>query len=478
MLKRFSVNYMLLCFLLDTLIIQAALYLSIQLRYSRDFWQPWTERFSGGGSLYVPGPGLFVSVALLTAFSFLVFDVYTPRRVMYWYDEARRVLLAHVLSVLALAGLLYLANVALPRLTYGYYAVLALCGFYGYRALFRIYFRLRRNTGAALTRLLVVGAGSIGGNIVREMQKNRWPGIRIVGFLDDDAGKQGRLLHEVPVLGPIDHALQLIDEHQIGEVLIALPTHAHSRIANLVAELYERPVRVRVVPAHFELAFYGASIVNVGGIPLIGLREPAIDGVQRLIKRLFDLLVAGIGLLLIAPLLLIIAILIKLNDGGPILYRAQRVGENGRIFTMFKFRSMVVGADRLTAVTAPVIDAPAAVPHKVRGDPRVTRIGGWLRRTSLDELPQLFNVLRGDMSLVGPRPELPGLVGKYEPWQRKRFGVPQGMTGWWQINGRSDNPMHLHTELDLYYIQHYSLWLDIQILWRTVDVVVRGRGAF
>lgn len=477
MLKRFSINYMALCFILDNLIMQLALNLGIQLRYSRNFWQPWTERFSGSGSLYVPGPGLFLSVAVLTAFSFLVFDVYTPQRVMYWYDEARRVLIAHVLSALALAGLLYLANIELPRLTYAYYFVFALIGFYGYRAVFRIYYRLRRNTTTTITRLLVVGAGTIGGNVVHELQRNRWPGIRIIGFLDDDPTKHGQRIHDLPVLASIDQALATIDELQVGEVLIALPSHAHSRIANLVAQLYERPVRVRVVPAHFELAFYGASIVNVGGIPLIGLRDPAIDGVQRFIKRLFDLMVATIGLLLVSPLMLVVAVLIKLHDSGPILYRATRVGENGRPFEMLKFRSMVVNADRQPSVS-PQADGSDAALHKSHKDPRVTDIGRWLRRTSIDELPQLINVLRGDMSLVGPRPEQPHLVQRYQPWQRKRFGVPQGMTGWWQINGRSENPMHLHTEQDLYYIQNYSLWLDIQIIWRTVDVVIRGRGAF
>jgi lipopolysaccharide/colanic/teichoic acid biosynthesis glycosyltransferase len=175
--------------------------------------------------------------------------------------------------------------------------------------------------------------------------------------------------------------------------------------------------------------------------------------------------------------MLLVAVAIKLDSSGPALFVQERIGENGQPFMMYKFRSMVVNADRMP--DSPVLnDQDGVVVHKIPNDPRVTRIGRFIRRTSLDELPQLFNVLRGEMSLVGPRPELPWLVENYEIWQRRRFAVPPGITGWWQVNGRSDRLMHMHTEDDLYYIQNYSPLLDLQILWRTIGVVVRGRGAF
>ena len=175
--------------------------------------------------------------------------------------------------------------------------------------------------------------------------------------------------------------------------------------------------------------------------------------------------------------MLLIAVAIKLDSPGPVLFMQQRVGENGRLFSMAKFRSMVVNADQL-APQVVQLGKNGEVLHKQAHDPRVTRVGRVLRRTSLDEIPQVFNVLRGEMSLVGPRPELPWLVEHYEIWQRRRFAVPPGITGWWQVNGRSERTMHLHTEDDLYYIQNYSPLLDLQILWRTVGVVLRGRGAF
>ena len=215
----------------------------------------------------------------------------------------------------------------------------------------------------------------------------------------------------------------------------------------------------------------------LGGIPIIGLREPVIEGFSRLLKRGFDLVVGSLLLLLTAPPMLLIAIAIKLETRGPSIFRQERVGENGRLFGMYKFRTMVAGAEaQQDQVNIQTEDDD--VLHKRPDDPRVTKVGHFLRRYSLDELPQLINVIKGEMSLVGPRPEMPWLVDRYESWQRKRFAVPQGITGWWQINGRSDKPMHLNTDDDLYYVYNYSLWLDIQILLKTPLAVIRGVGAF
>jgi exopolysaccharide biosynthesis polyprenyl glycosylphosphotransferase len=187
--------------------------------------------------------------------------------------------------------------------------------------------------------------------------------------------------------------------------------------------------------------------------------------------------VSTILIILLAPVMLLIAVLIKLESPGPIIFRQERIGEYGRRFQMLKFRTMYQDADRRWQEVAKR-DEQGRLIHKVKDDPRVTRVGRKLRRTSLDELPQLFNVLRGEMSLVGPRPEMPYIAAEYEPWQWQRFRVPPGITGWWQINGRSEKPMHLHTEDDLYYIQNYSFWLDLRILMRTLIVVWKGHGAY
>lgn len=203
----------------------------------------------------------------------------------------------------------------------------------------------------------------------------------------------------------------------------------------------------------------------------------ALSPLQRFAKRVIDISLSLILLILFAPLFGAIAILIRLDSQGAALFQQPRVGEGGRVFVMYKFRSMVAEAETLQHQVMQR-DKYNRILHKKADDPRVTRVGRFLRRTSLDELPQLWNVLKGEMSLVGPRPELPWLVERYEPWQQERLTVPQGMTGWWQIHGRADKPMHLHTEDDLYYIHHYSLWLDGYILFRTAQVVLRGKGAF
>jgi exopolysaccharide biosynthesis polyprenyl glycosylphosphotransferase len=194
-------------------------------------------------------------------------------------------------------------------------------------------------------------------------------------------------------------------------------------------------------------------------------------------KRVFDLTLGSFALLLALPLMTLSALMIYLEDGSPVIFRQKRVGRNGRLFEIYKFRTMVKNAEQLQP-RPEQWDRDGNLIHKTRSDPRVTHVGRVLRRFSLDELPQLFNVLAGTMSLVGPRPELPSLVAKYEAWQHKRFTVPPGMTGWWQINGRSDRPMHLHTEDDLYYIQNHTIWLDLQIILRTLWVVIIGKGAY
>jgi lipopolysaccharide/colanic/teichoic acid biosynthesis glycosyltransferase len=194
-------------------------------------------------------------------------------------------------------------------------------------------------------------------------------------------------------------------------------------------------------------------------------------------KHLFDLFFGLVALILALPLMALSVLMVYLEDGLPVIFCQTRVGKDGRLFVMFKIRTMVKNAEQLQSQVEKR-DSDGNLIHKMKDDPRVTRVGRVLRRFSLDELPQLFNVLSGTMSLVGPRPEIPSLAERYEPWQRQRLDVLPGMTGWWQINGRSDKPMHLHTEDDLYYIQNHSMWLDLQIIVRTIWIVLSGKGAY
>ena len=451
-------------FLLDGAAFQAALWLALELQ---------------------PGPAdtllaLRGWIALFWCISFLVLDVYNPGQVFRWTQEYQRVLLGHLVANLMLAGTLFLSASGLPRPVFLSHGLLSLLLIFGYRTLLRAGHRLqrrRRERAGTGHQVLIINGGDVGVHFAREFQNARWGGIRLAGFLDDDRDGGEPELGGLPVLGKRAQAHAIVRRDGIEEVVLALPRWEYPQIARLVAELSDLPVRIHVVPDYLDLAFFNFSVDNLGGIPVIGLRAPAIDSFQRLVKRIVDLTLASLMSVLSLPLLAAVAVAIKWEDRGAIFYFTERVGENRRRFRMLKFRSMVVDASARQDEVNRYDDAGNLI-HKRADDPRVTRVGRWIRRHSIDELPNLWNVLKGEMSLVGPRPELPWLVERYEPWQLKRFAVPQGMTGWWQVTGRSDKPMHLHTEDDIYYIQNYSLWLDIQILWRTIAVVMRGKGAF
>ncbi|MBA3530544.1 MAG: sugar transferase, partial [Ardenticatenales bacterium] len=301
-----------------------------------------------------------------------------------------------------------------------------------------------------------------------QLQERSWLGLELVGYADDYA--QGGL-----TLGALAEVEKLCSSEKIDVVIVTLPLQEHGQLATLLERIHHLPVQVKLVPDLYPLAYLYSRLEMFGGMPMIGLEEPVISPWQAAVKRALDVILSLASLLLAAPVMLLIAAGVRLSSPGSIVFSHERVGEGGRLFRLYKFRTMIENAEQLLFEQA-VSDEGLLV--KRSNDPRVTSFGRWLRRFSLDELPQLWNVLRGDMSLVGPRPELPHLVERYEPWQRKRLLMPQGMTGWWQVNGRSDKPMFYHTEYDLYYIRNYSLLLDLEILWKTVWVVLRGRGAY
>ncbi|HEY63879.1 MAG TPA: undecaprenyl-phosphate glucose phosphotransferase [Caldilineae bacterium] len=470
MRRQYSTNYLLLLICADVLLTLAALFLASKARYHI----PWGVRLTPP-FVRVPVP-IYVVVAFLWPMLLGLVGLYDARRTWRVVGELQAIVTGIGLASLVLAGILYLSYRDVPRRLFLYFATFDLILLTVFHLSLRVL--MRRLGGHRYTpRVLIVGAGKVGREVARRLPETSWSGCHLIGYADDDPDKQGKEWEGARVLGTIRDVPALVREHQVDEVIFALPLRAHQFIEKLVLELQTLPVQVRVVPDLMDLAFFRATIDDLNGIPLIGLRDPAISGFNRLIKRALDLAVAGIMLILCSPLMLIIAIAIRIDSPGPAIFKQQRVGENGRLFWMYKFRSMYVDAEqRLHEVIQR--DKEGHILYKRPDDPRVTRVGRFLRRTSLDELPQLFNVIKGEMSVVGPRPELPWLVAQYEAWQHKRFAVPPGITGWWQVNGRSDRAMHLHTEDDLYYIQHYSPLLDLRILWKTIGVVLRGRGAY
>lgn len=474
--KRFSAKYMLLLVVIDLLIVLFSFWLGMELRPILPFGRDLSNVEIPLSSLE-PDPRLYAIAGFIWMLIFNFGMVYTPHKILFWNEEYQRIAVAHTVAALCLIGLFYLFRIDLSRLAYIYFCCISLLCFFAYRSIFRYWHRLRLAEKDQISRILIIGAGETGQKFATTLKERRWLDHQVVGFLDDIKVSINNSRLDYPIIGTVEQVKEIVQMRDVDTVVIALPRQKHTLLAYIVEELQQLSLRISIVPDYFDLAFHNAKVDSIGDIPLIGLREPLPDGFQWLAKRVFDILISFIVLFFVSPIMVLIAASIKLEDGGPIFYKAQRVGQNRRLFNMLKFRSMYVDADKMQHIVNQT-DADGNLIHKVSNDPRITRVGRFIRRTSLDELPQLYNVLIGDMSLVGPRPELPWLVDGYDTWQYKRFSVPQGITGWWQVTGRSDNPMHLNTELDLYYVQNYSLWLDLQILWRTIGVVMRGRGAY
>lgn len=402
-----------------------------------------------------------------------IYNLESERR---FWDNMRKVATVSVLSSVVLAGSLFLLELPISREFIILHALLSLLFVTGIR--YAGHFIARRQNTDEKTDgqgVLVVGANELGAEAAEAIVNRSENRLKVVGYLDEHEQGTYRAL---PILGTVNDGIEeIIGAHNISQVVISSAQAESEQILNIINYLSTLHVKIHVVSKQSQLQRYRPLVRQFEGLVFLTLRHPVQTFYQRMAKRALDLIAATIMLLLVLPMMGAIAIAIRLDSEGPILFRQQRIGEKGRPFAMLKFRSMVVNAEALRAHVIEQ-DGNGNIIHKKPNDPRVTRVGSILRRTSLDELPQLFNVLKGEMSLVGPRPEMPWLVKDYQPWQRQRFTVPQGITGWWQVTGRSEKPMHLSTDDDLFYINNYSLWLDLKILLLTIPAMVNGKGAF
>jgi exopolysaccharide biosynthesis polyprenyl glycosylphosphotransferase len=323
-------------------------------------------------------------------------------------------------------------------------------------------------------RTLIMGSGSEAQLVYRKIQSHPEYGLDVVGFLDnrdiDGAG---------PVLGAPDDIATLVDELEVDRVLLASSITDHERMLDLLRSVRRPDVQISIVPRYFEIFTSHAILDDVEGMPVVTLPPMRLGKSSRLLKRCFDTSLAALVLFLLSPLLVAIAIAIKLESKGPVIYRQPRRGRNGSQFTIAKFRTMHVGAEarRSDVLHLNEVDGPL---FKVKkgDDPRVTRIGGFLRRYSLDEFPQLLNVIRGDMSLVGPRPFVVYEADQITGWAARRLDMTPGITGLWQVLGRNDIPFDEMVKLDYLYVTNWSLWWDLKILCQTVPVVLGKRGAY
>jgi len=400
-----------------------------------------------------------IPILVVWGIAFRTFDLYRPNRlgsrVSEWFDVAK----ASTLGALILVSIMTFAfrGYEYSRLVILIFLAQSIVAVSLARAALREALRFARRHGYNLRYAIVVGGGEPAAEVLRILNRRRDAGIFVLGLLSD----KKEVPENVRWLGGIEDVRTVLDRQQVDIVFIALPHADASRLTAVLSGIGDDPIAIHLVPDVFSLVPARGGIEEFEMVPFIHLRESRLYGLNRVLKRAFDLVFGGLGLAVAAPIMLAIAVGLKLTTPGPVLYHQERMGVDGRRFRMLKFRTMRVDAE---AETGPVWARP--------DDPRRTALGVFLRRTSLDELPQLFNVLRGEMSLVGPRPERPSFVEEFRrrvPGYMLRHKVKAGITGWAQINGwRGDTSIEKRIECDLYYIERWSLGFDLKILLQTL----------
>lgn len=410
-----------------------------------------------------------MSFACASLFPFA--GLYAPQRGVTLFEEFRRLANAWLLLATAWFAFLFLSKSGsdFSRVWSVYWIIAGFLAHLVVRGAIRLTLRALRRRGYNVRRIAIVGAGELGREIARRIATMPWSGLVIRAFYDDNPKLHNAVFERVPVAGPVEQLLHDLDSGALDQIWIALPLRAETRIRELLERLRRYSVQVRFVPDIFNFTLLHHSMTEIAGLPVINLTESPLEGANLLLKKLEDFFVSLAILVVASPLMLLIAIGVKLSSPGPVFYRQERVTWNGERFRILKFRTMP-------------IDAEASGPQwPADNEARATRFGAFLRRTSLDELPQFFNALRGEMSVVGPRPERPEFVERFKheiPGYMQKHLVKAGITGWAQVNDfRGPTNLHERIQCDLYYIENWSLWFDLRIMALTLVHVVRSRNA-
>jgi Undecaprenyl-phosphate glucose phosphotransferase len=399
----------------------------------------------------------------LWAFLFRGRGLYEPQRTGSLLRESTSVVRATVTGVVVLVAVTFFArSYFYSRGVIAIFFVFSTTSVATFRLFGRLVLRSLRRRGMNQRYVLVLGDGPLVGQVITRLHDHPESGLQVLGILSESGFAHSGRVCGVPVLGSYCQLKETLDgNHRIDQVILALPRQGGSDLEKILADLDDEMVTIRLVPDLLHVMTLRSSVENLEGLPIINLRDSPLVGWSAVSKRAFDMVVSACALLVGAPLLGLIALLTRVFAGGPIIFSQQRMGLDGRVFRMFKFRTMMVDAE---VETGPV--------WAQKRDPRRTRLGGFLRRSSLDELPQLWNVLRGEMSLVGPRPERPVFIQQFRreiPGYMLRHKVKAGLTGWAQVRGwRGDTSLRERVEHDIYYIQNWSLRLDIRILFMTL----------
>lgn len=470
----------------DILLISLSFYLPYCLKYNRGFIPnnlPYFRDYCLLFSLW----GLSLILVLHNQ------HLYLTDRTLTIPKETKEVIKCVLfVSVLAALAIFFLQMKLFSRLVFSSAVALLILSLSSWRVLKRLFIRDRIAQGHYNINVLIVGAGRTGRALAEEIKDNPYLGFRIIGFADDNKTDNG---FNYNILGKIENIEHLIRKYFIDEIYVTIPSE-RQRVSEVLTLGKKMNKTVRVLADNFislpavgqqeknrmslmpeTFPFAQMKLDYIGVAPLISYINGSLHGTEMLIKRLLDVLAAGAGLIVLSPLFALITFLIKLESPGSVFYQCSRCGKKGRPFIFYKFRSMVANADDYKEALRHKSDVKGPI-FKIRNDPRITRLGRLLRRYSLDELPQLINVLKGDMSLVGPRPPTPDEVAKYNIWQMRRMDVRPGITCLWQVRGRSDLSFYKWMRWDLWYIDNWSLGLDFLIgLW-TIPAVFKKKGAY
>ncbi|MCD6595880.1 sugar transferase [bacterium] len=349
---------------------------------------------------------------------------------------------------------------------------LALCFIYKESAKIILKKLVLKRIGVA--KKLIIGCGEFAEKVVDAIRKDPLTAAGLVGMVSLPGE---RCTAELSYLGDVEDIRKLLIEKGFDEVILANPQTDEDTILNIIYECRKEQVQFELVPQYWHLLRGHITVEEIGELRATAFADLALKSWQKIVKRIIDISISTISIILFLPIIITVAFAIKLTSEGSVFFRQERIGRNGRKFKMMKFRSMYNDAEKRLKKYLDKNEASGPI-FKIKHDPRITPIGKFLRRFSIDELPQIFNVFAGQMSLVGPRPPLEREIIKYKNWQLKRIDVTPGMTGLWQVSGRSDLPFDKMAELDIYYIEHWSIWMDIKILFKTIPAVLSGRGAY
>ena len=400
-------------------------------------------------------------------------------------DQTARIAISLFYAVLGLAFLSYFTKwrfvVDSRYAIFVFYCLSCILLFVTRVAVFRSLFFLLSRTRIYRRNALIVGAGKTGKLLAANITVANPYGLRVVGFLDDTLPVGSRVVLNTRVIGTIEDGLQASRKHRVSEILIALDDVSHDQLLEILDRFRKSRATVKIASPLYDVIPERIFTERYGEIPVMGVTNNNANEFHLLLKRAFDLIVTSVGMLILAPVYLAIAAAVKIDSHGPVFYKQVRIGKDGQPFNFYKFRSMYVGSDSDTHRKTQVAKFIRGRENgngsmKIVDERQVTRVGKFIRRTSLDELPQLLNVLRGEMSLVGPRPCLPYEWEHYESWHRKRLSVTPGCTGVWQVNGRSEVGFEDMVVLDLYYINNASLLMDVKLILKTIPVMLFGRG--